>query len=139
METLLSPATARLAAIIAVIAFALTMLLQVLIALGVLPITMAWGGTQTVLTPALRVAGLASVLVLVFFAYIILRRAGLVGLPPVPFWIRLMAWLITAFLALNTLGNFASRSPSERMVAGPISLVLVLACLVVALSRTETP
>jgi hypothetical protein len=121
------------------VAFAATMLLQVLIALGVLPITMAWGGTQSVLTPALRVAGLAAVLVLAFFAYVILRRAGLIGLPPIPFWVRLLAWLITAFLALNTLGNFASRSPSERMVAGPISLVLTLACLLVSLSRTETP
>jgi hypothetical protein len=138
MENLLSPAIARIAATIATVAFAATMLLQVLIALGVLPITMAWGGTQSVLTPALRVAGLAAVLVLVFFAYVILRRAGLIGLPPAPLWIRLLAWLITAFLALNTLGNFASRSPSERMVAGPISLVLTLACLVVSLSRTET-
>jgi hypothetical protein len=139
MDSLLSPSTARIAATVAAVAFAATMLLQVLIALGVLPITLAWGGTQSVLTPALRVAGLAAVIVLAFFAYVILRRAGLAGLPPIPFWIRLLAWLITAFLALNTLGNFASRSPSERMVAGPLSLVLTLACLVVSLSRTQTP
>jgi hypothetical protein len=139
MPTLVSPATARLAATIATLAFAATMLLQLLIALGVLPITLAWGGTQTVLTPMLRVAGLAAVAVLLFFAYVIRRRAGLTGPSPIPFWIQLLAWLITAFLALNTLGNFASRSASERIVAGPLSLVLTLACLVVALSRTETP
>ncbi|MEZ4869036.1 MAG: hypothetical protein R3C14_47380 [Caldilineaceae bacterium] len=75
MQQPLTPMAALIAGRIATVGFLLTMVLQLLLALGIIPITMAWGGSQTVLTPALRIASLVAVLLLGFFAYVIRRRA----------------------------------------------------------------
>jgi hypothetical protein len=136
MRSLTSPAAGRAAANVATAAFALGMLLQLLLAAGVVPITMAWGGSQTELTPGLRLASLAAVVILGLSAYVIRRRAGLMGGRPGTV-IKVLAWVITAYMALNILANFASRSPFERLLFGPLTVVLAAACLVVALSRGE--
>ena len=60
---------ASVAGNLANILFAVIIILQLLLAVGILPITMAWGGRQPVLTTGLRLASLAAVAILVFFAY----------------------------------------------------------------------
>jgi uncharacterized membrane protein YhhN len=42
-------------------------------------------------------------------------------------------WALVAGMALSALGNFASSSPWERFLMGPMALLLALLCLVVAL------
>ena len=56
-----SPSVARIAGNVATAAFLLAICLQLLLALGVLPVTLAWGGTQSVLTTPLRLANVAAV------------------------------------------------------------------------------
>jgi hypothetical protein len=99
---------------------------------------MAWGGQQPVLTTGLRFASLAAAAILAFFAYVIRRRAGLVGDAPIPTFIKILSWLITAFLVLNTLGNFVSQSTGEKILFGPISLLLAVACFVVSISKPQS-
>lgn len=125
----------KLAGNMATILFALFMGVQLLLAAGILPIHIAWGGRQAELTPALRVASLAAVLVLGLFIYIIRYRAGLLGGVPAPTAVRVMAWVITGFMVLNTLGNFTSLSNVERFLFGPMALMMTVACLVVAVSQ----
>ncbi len=138
METLSNRSTVRLAANVATVLYAITIVLQLLLAAGILPITMAWGGREPVLTTTLRIAGLASAALLGFFAYVIRRRAGLVGEAPISTIIKVLSWLITAFSALNFLGILASTSTGEQILFGPISLLLVVACFVVSISKSET-
>ena len=123
-----------LAANLSTILFAIFMGAQLLLALGVLPISMAWGGRKTELTPSLRVASMAAILVLGVFIYIVRYRAGLVGSVPTPTSIGVLAWVVTGFMALNTLGNFASLSRAERWLFGPVTLMITATCLVVAVS-----
>jgi len=42
-------------------------------------------------------------------------------------------WALVGGMTLSALGNFASSSPWERFLLGPIALLLALLCLVVAL------
>ena len=135
MTLLLSQSVVQIAGNVATIGFSVSMVLQFLLALGVLPITMAWGGSQKVLTGRLRIASLLAVVVLGLFAYVIRWRAGLVGDGPIPLWIVILSWVITLFLALNLLGNIVSKSVAERAVFGATTLILVVACLLVSLSR----
>lgn len=129
--------TVRLAANVATILFIVVIILQLLLAIGILPITMAWGGTQTELTPAFRIASLATVVILALFAYVIRRRAGLAtDKPPGP-GIKILSWLITAFMVLNTVGNLTSQSMGEKLLFTPITLILVVCCFVVSISKTE--
>ena len=137
MALLLSQPVVQAAANVATVLFAVSMLLQLLLAVGALPISMAWGGTQVELTVRLRIASLVAVVVLGLFAYVIRLRAGLLGNPPVPLLVKVLAWVITLFLALNTLGNFASKSVAERAVFGTTTLLLAVACLLVSLSRAD--
>ena len=127
----------RVAGNAATVLYALTIILQLLLASGILPITMAWGGRQPVLTTNLRIASLASAALLFFFIYVIRRRAGLVSDAPITPIIKVLSWLITAFSALNFLGVLASLSSGEKILFGPISFLLLVACIVVSLSKSE--
>lgn len=117
--------------------FIITIIMQLLLAMGVLPITMAWGGTQTVLTPKLQIASILASIILVFFAIIIRRRAGISGNGVSSRLNHILSWGISAYFMLNTMGNLISTSILERIVFGPISFFLALTCLIVSLSKTE--
>ena len=68
-------------------------------------------------------------------AWVILARADMArpGSDARP--VRIAAWAITAFLALNALGNLMSASDLERMVMTPLSLLLFACFANVAASR----
>jgi hypothetical protein len=134
---MISQSTAKIAGNVATLAFLAVIVLQLLLALGILPVTMAWGGSQTVLTPSLRLAHVLAALLLLGFAYVIRRRAGLLADSRPSRLIRILAWVITGFLFLNTLGNFASSSIAEKLVSGSLSLVLAIACLLVSVSKSD--
>ena len=129
--------TPRIAGNAATALYALTIILQLLLAFGILPITMAWGGREPVLTMNLRIASLASATLLLFFIYVIRRRAGLVSDASITLIIKVFSWLITAFSALNFLGILASLSSGEKILFGPISFLLLVACILVSLSKPE--
>jgi hypothetical protein len=137
LQRLLTPSAARIAGNVATVAFAVVILLQLLLAAGVLPISMAWGGTQAVLTVPFRVASVVAAAVLGLCAYVIRRRAGLVGEGPPSRATRVFSWVITVYMGLNTVGNLASSSKWETIVFAPLTLVLLLSCLIVSLSKLE--
>ena len=130
--------TATTAANIATVLFGIVIILQLLLALGILPVTMAWGGTQTELTPALRLASMAAAVMMALFAYVIRRRAGLIGDPPPSTLIKILSWIITAFMVLNTLGNLVSQSTAEKIVFTPLTILLAICCFIVSISKTTS-
>jgi len=125
----------RVSANIATILFGAVIILQLLLAAGILPVSMAWGGRQEVLTPNLRVASIVSAVVLGLFAFIIRRRAGLMGPEDISTIIKVFAWIVTAYMAFNTFTNLTSQSSAEMMVFAPITAVLTIVCFIVSISR----
>jgi len=136
MSTLTKYSLSGIAGIIAVVLFGVVIVLQLLLAAGILPVSMSWGGRQTTLTTGLRFASLGAAVILVCFAYVISHRAGLVGEVPPSTLIKVISWLVTAYLAFNTLGNFTSPSAGEKWLFGPITLVLLICCFVVSISKS---
>jgi hypothetical protein len=65
MTRLLTGSTARRAANVATVAFAVAAVLQLLLAIGRLPSAVAWGGSQPVLTVPLRLASVFGPIALV--------------------------------------------------------------------------
>jgi hypothetical protein len=57
------------------------------------------------------------------------------GNAPIPLVILVASWIITAFMAFNTLGNLASKSLKEKLVFSPITFLLTLACLLISASN----
>jgi len=125
----------RFSANIATILFAVVIIIQLLLAAGVIPVSMAWGGRQEVLTPNLRVTSIVSAVVLCLFAYIIRRRAGLMGPVEISTIIKVLAWIVTAYMAFNTFTNLISQSSAEMMIFAPITAVLTVVCFIVSISR----
>ena len=73
--------------------------------------------------------------VLVGFALVILARSGAVGWPTGAMGLLAPAsWAIAAFLALNTLGNLASKSRLERTLFAATTAALAVLSAYVALS-----
>lgn len=137
MTYLSKPNFVQLAANIATALFAIFIGVQLLAAAGVFPVSMLWGGRQTELTMTMRLTSVVAAVILGAFIYIIRCRAGLVGSVPPPTVIRIAAWVVTGYMVLNTLGNFASVSSVERFLFGPMTIVMAVACLVVAMSPTN--
>lgn len=120
-------------AIVAVVILALLAVLQLSLALGAPLGRFAWGGQNRVLTRRLRGTSLVAIVLYAIIAFVLLERSGitnLVSLPPVEL---VAAWVVTAYLALSILPNAASRSRSERFVMTPVSIVLAVCALLVAL------
>jgi hypothetical protein len=135
MPTKFNSNVSRIAANVATVLFIVVMLIQLLLAAGILPVSMAWGGRQSELTLGLRIGSIVAVVILGFFLYVIRARAGLIGNSPPTTAIKVFSWVITAFMVLNTLGNLTSVSNIERLVFTPITLLLVASCAVVSLSK----
>ena len=135
MSIISNTSVIRFSANIATILFAVVIILQLLLAAGVLPVSMAWGGRQEVLTPNLRVTSIVSAVVLCLFAYIIRRRAGLLGPEEISTIIKVLAWIVTAYMAFNTFTNLTSQSSAEMMIFAPITAVLTVVCFIVSISR----
>jgi hypothetical protein len=129
-STQLIVATANIATLL----FVLVIVLQILLAVGILPISMAWGGRQSKLTASLRISSIIAAILLGAFIFVIRYRAGLAGNMPIPVVIVVVSWIITAFMAFNTLRNLASLSTKEKVVFGPITFLLTLACLLISAS-----
>ena len=138
MKELSRHSTAKIAGRLAIVLFGIVIILQLLLAAGILPVSMAWGGREAELTPSLRLASLVAAVLLAGFGYVIARRIDLVGSNPPSLVIKILSWLITAYLGLNTLANFTSTSTSEKWLFGPITLVLVICCFLVSISKSES-
>jgi hypothetical protein len=123
---------ARIAGLAAATGLAGTAAFQLLLALGVPWGRAAWGGGHDRLPTPLRVASALSAVVLAIAAFVILGRTGYESGPSALF--RWGTWALVGLLAFSALGNFASRSRWEKLLLGPVALLMSLLCLIVALN-----
>ena len=135
----------KISATTALIIFAYFILIQLLVFVGIVPVSILWGGSHDELTGQLRLASLFGALVLAGFAHIIYKRAehvlqseseGEVRSSPSKSN-RILSWVVTAYLALNAVGNFASKTAYERYVSGSLALVLTVACAIMSSSNVQ--
>ncbi|KAL3934330.1 MAG: hypothetical protein SGBAC_009922, partial [Bacillariaceae sp.] len=104
---------------IAVCLFGTMGVIQVGIAVGLLPCDIVWGGANDELTFQASIASLAACAILCGMAYIIYRRSK-----PVPSkFIKGASWFIAFYMALNTLGNALGETWVERYVFGTMTFI----------------
>jgi hypothetical protein len=106
---------------------------QILLALGFPLGHAAFGGANGVLPARLRGASAISALVFVAAFYVVLARAGLLGVARESAPVRVGIWVLAVIVGLSTLANSASHSRWERFLMAPIGLVLTACFVVVAL------
>ena len=94
----------------------------------------ACGGTRTHLPRGLRIASAVAVVFWALAALIVLGRAEF-QVSPIPDTVaRWGTWVLVGVLLVGALMNFASSSPWERFLWGPLALVLAVVCFVIARS-----
>ena len=93
----------------------------------------AWGGTHRRLPMSLRVGSAIAVVVWLVAASIVLGHADFDVPSPSETVRRWAIWVVVGLLIVGTLMNAASRSSWERFLWAPVSLVLAVLTLVVAL------
>lgn len=95
----------------------------------------AMGGTHPgAFPPSLRVAAVVQAALLAGAALVVLSRAGLL----LPAWqpaSRWLVWAVVALMAVAMVLNLITPSRGERLVWGPVGVVLFGTALWVALSR----
>jgi hypothetical protein len=124
---------ARFAATVAAIAFIVVAAFESFWALGsTWGLSGAWGGGHDHLPAELRVTSAFAAILLVAGAIIVIGRARYWASPDRFGSLRWGTWTLVGVMALSALANFALSSSLERFQNGPVALILVLLCLVVA-------
>jgi hypothetical protein len=124
------------AAVLAAILFVGMAAFQASLAIGAPLGAHVLGGRHAGALPnRLRAFSAVAAAILVAAAVVILARAGAIDWPTTATdLLRPAAWAIAALLALNTLGNLASKSRLERTVFAAATSVLAVLSAFVALS-----
>lgn len=127
--------SARLAGNILLIALGILFIFHILVLLGVLPAGVVWGGMvqgdQTNLL-ALETVALA---VTLLFMLVVAARIGYIQAGRLSGVVKVGVWLIFVFLLLNTLGNLASGVSFENLIAAPVTIILALCALRLAIEK----
>lgn len=107
---------------------------QIALALGAPFGDLVWGGALPEVMPTgWRIASGIAAGVLVWMALVMLARAGAISMAPVtPRYLTRVTWMISGFMALNTLANLASGNAFEQQVFAPFTAVMAALTAVVA-------
>lgn len=93
---------------------------------------LAWGGQHRILPDRLRRASALSIAIYVGIAVLVLDRAGVIDLLPDPVSV-VLGWVVFGYFCLGIVLNAISRSRPERYVMTPVTVVLAVLSLLVAL------
>lgn len=93
----------------------------------------AWGGQHEVLPRNLRIGSVVAIGLYVLFALVLLDRSGLLSLVPDPLS-GVAAWVLAAYGIVGTGMNSISRSLPERYLMTPLTVILTICFVVVALA-----
>lgn len=121
------------AIVIGLLSFGWLTVFQLLLAAGLPLGRMAWGGTNRILPPNLRIASLISAVV-VGFAWLAFAQAGGIVSGIVPDgWLGPVFWAFSGLFGLSLLANLFGAQGLERAHGVPLTLLCGGSSLVLAL------
>lgn len=107
---------------------------QTLLILGFPIGKLAWGGYHKVLPTSLRIASVISILIYTLIALVALDKAEIISFFTNDSVVNTGIWVVTVYFGLGIFVNGISRSKPERIVMTPLTLVLFLLSLMVAIN-----
>lgn len=116
------------------ILLSLFLLLHFIILLKIIPYNLIWGGRLKSNNEMYRFE-IFSILINSLFIIVILTQAGFLILNIPNKMITYALWLMTGLFLLNTFGNATSKNKIERMLFTPVTILLTIFSLVLALSN----
>ena len=111
----------------------LFLLLHLSILFRIISYKVVWGGRLKSDRQMYRFE-IISLLMNSLFVFIVLIKSGLLTIDISPKIITFSLWLMAALFLLNTLGNAISKNKFEKMIFAPITVLLTIFSVILALS-----
>ena len=112
----------------------LVIIFHLLILSGVVSYAIVWGGRLTS-TKEMIIFEAISILLNILMIVIVAHHAGFLRLPLKATVSRIGIWIMVLVFALNTVGNLMSVNETERIIFTPLTFILAVLCLVLALRK----
>ncbi len=125
--------SAKLAGNVLLAALGLLAIFDVLVLLQVVPSNIVWGGQIQDASSNLIVLELVALVVTIGFALIVAAKLQYIGAGKFARAVNIGVWIIFAYMLLNTVGNLASGVSVERLIFAPITVIMALCALRLAI------
>jgi len=133
--TLKKSASVRYAGLILLVSFSLLFVFHVLVMTGIVQPGVVWGGHVESSRTNLILFELVALAVTLLFLFFIAVKTGLLNLPVFTKIASLGMWIVFAYMLLNTAANLASGVFLEKIVFAPLTILLALCALRLALEK----
>jgi hypothetical protein len=127
--------SAKLAGNLLLFSLGLLFLFHILVLLKVIPANIVWGGQIRGVPANLVTLETVALLVTALFILIVASKTGYAQPGKLSGAVNIGVWLIFAYLVLNTLGNLASGISFEKLVFAPVTIILALCALRLAMEK----
>jgi hypothetical protein len=125
----------KLAGNILLILFGALVVFHILVLFNLLPSDIVWGGQAGNSSISLRTLEVISLAITILFAVVIAAKVGYVKAGRFAGAVNVLVWIIFAYLLLNTAGNLASSSSTEKLIFTPITVIAALLTLRLAIEK----
>ncbi len=125
----------RTAGNILLVAFGLLAVFHLLVIFEVVSSGMVWGGQAAGSASTGRTLEIISLVATVLFGLVVTAKLDYIVEGRFRQAIRILLWIIFAYLLLNALGNLASGVSVENLIFAPISVLMALLVLRLAIEK----
>jgi len=120
---------------IVLILFGLLLIFHILILLQALPSDMVWGGMAAEESADPVILETVALIITLLFMFIIAAKTGYFRKIRSGIVINIGVWIIFIYLLLNTLGNLASDVKVENFIFAPLTIIMALLTLRLAIEK----
>ena len=113
----------------------LLFIFHVLVLLKIIPADIVWGGQLKGVPTNLVTLETVALLMTAVFILVVAAKLGYLQAGKLSGVVNIGVWLIFAYLLLNTMGNLASGISFEKLVFAPITIILALCALRLAIEK----
>ena len=125
----------KLAGNILLFSLGLLFIFHILVLLKIIPADIVWGGQIKGVPANLVTLETVALLMTALFILIVAAKTGYIQPGKLSGAVTIGVWLIFIYLLLNTLGNLASGVSFEKLWLSPITIILALCALRLAIER----
>jgi len=127
--------SAKLAGNILLFSLGLLFIFHILVLLKIIPAAIVWGGQIKGVPANLATLETVALLMTGLFILIVAAKTDYIQAGKLSGAVTIGVWLIFIYLLLNTLGNLASGVSLEKLLFAPITIILALCALRLAVER----
>ena len=118
------------------IILSLVVIFHLLIMFSIIPSEIVWGGRLNVKSQMLAFES-ASVIINLLMLLVVMMRAEILKVRINRMIIKIALWIMFGTFLLNTLGNLFSINDFEKLVFAPLTLLLSIFCLRLAIGENK--